>query len=237
VAVSPAVEMLVDRARRRWPAFAVEAGNAAWVAELVRRLDGVPLAIELVADKLSTLPVQEILPQLDNGSLRWQARDLPARHQSLGEAVGWSWHALPEPLRRPAARRSPHPGQSGDDAAPRSSTGAGSTSRVRTKSAGEGGVELTGSLRVLGSGGEQAVPNYLLAFALGKLLFDAAGVRRRVGAQPHRRRLSAKSARHRMTMRCRVAPLVRPKKYGTPYTFCAARNRTREEGIDGLRRL
>ena len=47
--------------------------------------------------------------------------------------------------------------------------------RIRMRSAGADGVELTRSLRVLGSGGEQAVPNYLLVFALGKLLLDAAG--------------------------------------------------------------
>lgn len=110
IAASAAVELFVERTRLRLPDFEIEAGNAARIAELVRRVDGLPLAIELVASKMHALSLQEILGQLEEGSLSWRARDVPARHQSLRHTVEWSWHGLPEPLQRAAAALSVHRG-------------------------------------------------------------------------------------------------------------------------------
>jgi predicted ATPase/class 3 adenylate cyclase len=103
---SEAVRLFVERAMAVQPTFAVTDANAAAVIEIVRRLDGLPLAIELAAARTRTLPVAALLARLDDrlGILVGGARDLPARQQTLRGAIDWSHDLLDEPDRRLFAR-------------------------------------------------------------------------------------------------------------------------------------
>ncbi|MFI0352611.1 BTAD domain-containing putative transcriptional regulator [Actinomadura sp. 9N407] len=107
----PAMRLFADRAAAVRPGFAVDAGNAEAVAEICRRLDGLPLAIELAAARLSVLPVEALAGRLRDrlGPLTGNRGALP-RHRTLDAVVGWSWGLLPEPERRLASRLSAFPG-------------------------------------------------------------------------------------------------------------------------------
>jgi class 3 adenylate cyclase len=103
---SEAVRLFVERAVAVQPAFRLTDANAATVVEIVRRLDGLPLAIELAAARTRVLPVAALLARLDDrlGILVGGARDLPARQQTLRGAIDWSHDLLDEPDRRLFAR-------------------------------------------------------------------------------------------------------------------------------------
>ena len=90
-----AIELFVDRARHARPDFAVNDDNAAVVTEICRRLDGVPLAIELAAARVRALSVAEILEGLHDRFrlLTGGARTAVRRQQTLRASVDWS-HAL-----------------------------------------------------------------------------------------------------------------------------------------------
>jgi predicted ATPase/class 3 adenylate cyclase len=95
VAVSAAVRLLVDRATTVRPDLQVTPENASSVAELVRRLDGVPLAIELAAARLRLLEPADVLTRLSSAlDLGAGAVDLPARQRTLRAAIDWSYHLL-----------------------------------------------------------------------------------------------------------------------------------------------
>lgn len=98
VGLSPAVELLVQRARRVRPDFELTASNAADVAEIARRLDGLPLAIELAAARLRILAPADLLARLEHrlDALAGSAPDLPGRHRTLREAISWSHDLLDE---------------------------------------------------------------------------------------------------------------------------------------------
>jgi predicted ATPase/class 3 adenylate cyclase/DNA-binding CsgD family transcriptional regulator len=96
-----AVELFADRARRSRPDFAVSDENAAAVGEICRRLDGLPLAIELAAARVRALSLAEILDTLHDRFrlLTGGARTAVRRQQTLRASVDWSHALLTEPER------------------------------------------------------------------------------------------------------------------------------------------
>jgi predicted ATPase len=93
---TPAVALFVERAREANPAFALTSDNAATIVELCQRLDGLPLAIELAAARLSLLTPSALLARLEHRLplLNRGARDLPQRQQTLRNTIAWSYDLL-----------------------------------------------------------------------------------------------------------------------------------------------
>jgi predicted ATPase/DNA-binding SARP family transcriptional activator len=91
-----AVQLFVHRARAVRPEFELHAENVAPVAAICRRLDGLPLAIELAAPRLKSLSVGEMLRQFESRLSGAGAgpRDVPARHRTLRGAIQWSYDRL-----------------------------------------------------------------------------------------------------------------------------------------------
>nr|WP_239119672.1 tetratricopeptide repeat protein [Planotetraspora thailandica] len=96
-----ALALFVERASAVMPDFVLDENNVDAVAELCRRLDGIPLAIELAAVRLRTLSVEQILALLADrfSLLAGASRTALPRHQTLRAAIGWS-HELCEPAER-----------------------------------------------------------------------------------------------------------------------------------------
>ena len=105
-AAYPAVRLFLDRAEAVRPGFALDEGNAGAVLRICRTLDGLPLAIELAAARLRSLPVAEVASRLDD-RFRLLSRGNRAavpRHRTLRAVVEWSWGLLDE-AERTLARR------------------------------------------------------------------------------------------------------------------------------------
>ena len=103
----PAVLLFVERAAAVSPGFAPRAKDLARITEIVRRLDGLPLAIELAAARLHTLDVAEVAAGLDRRfRLLSSGSRTSSRHGSLGAAVAWSVGLLGDELRRTFAELS-----------------------------------------------------------------------------------------------------------------------------------
>jgi non-specific serine/threonine protein kinase len=98
----PSVQLFVDRAQAGSPDFVLTEGNAAAVAALCRRLEGLPLAIELAAARAGVLTPGQILAQLERGLgvLSSRQEDAAARHRSLRAALDWSYRLLDPSLQR-----------------------------------------------------------------------------------------------------------------------------------------
>ena len=96
-----AIELLTDRARLARPAFKITDDNAAAAAEICRRLDGMPLAIELAAARVRVLSLAEISDGLHDRFrlLTGGARTAVRRQQTLRASVDWSHALLTEPER------------------------------------------------------------------------------------------------------------------------------------------
>ncbi len=96
-----ATQLFVDRARAAWPEFDPDPDDLATVAEIARRLDGLPLAIELAAARLHTSDLAEVVAGLDTRfALLASGYRTSTRHGSLRAAVSWSYDLLDERLRR-----------------------------------------------------------------------------------------------------------------------------------------
>ncbi len=92
----PSVRLLADRAVAARPGFAVNPSTVDAVGQICRRLDGLPLAIELAAARLRTLPVEAVAARLDDRFrlLTGGSRTALPRHQTLQAVVEWSWDLL-----------------------------------------------------------------------------------------------------------------------------------------------
>jgi predicted ATPase/class 3 adenylate cyclase len=90
------VRMFIERAQEVTPTFALSSDNATAIAEVCRRLDGLPLAIELAASRTRMLPPAALLKRLTHRLpvLTGGARDLPERQQTLRGAIQWSYELL-----------------------------------------------------------------------------------------------------------------------------------------------
>jgi predicted ATPase/transcriptional regulator with XRE-family HTH domain len=91
-----AVRLFIERAQAVKAEFALTDENAAAVAEICERLDGLPLAIELAAVRIKLFPPQAILSRLDRRLklLSGGARDLPVRQQTIRNTIAWSYDLL-----------------------------------------------------------------------------------------------------------------------------------------------
>jgi predicted ATPase/class 3 adenylate cyclase len=98
VAESEAVRLFLERAREAQPSFLLSDDNAAAVAEISARLDGLPLAIELAAARLKLFSPDELRDRLRSRLelLGRGPRDLPARQRTLRSTIEWSYELLDE---------------------------------------------------------------------------------------------------------------------------------------------
>ena len=98
----PAVDLLLRRVRLLRPVFPLTQADAPAVIDLVRRLEGIPLAIVLAAGRLQTLAPRELLRSLNHGlwSLKARGDNVAQRHSSLAAVVRWSFDLLPVGLRQ-----------------------------------------------------------------------------------------------------------------------------------------
>jgi predicted ATPase len=94
-----AVRLFVERARLRLPAFDLTPANAEAVAKVCRRLDGIPLAIELVTGRVAALAIQQVAVRIEDSlSLLFSGpRAAPQRHQTMRATIEWSYALLSEP--------------------------------------------------------------------------------------------------------------------------------------------
>ena len=99
LAASPAVELLLDRVAAAVPGFAFTPANARVIGEICRRLDGLPLALELVAPRFRSLPPETILGRLMLPAvvLGSSMRSAEPRHRTLRDTIAWSFEHLSRP--------------------------------------------------------------------------------------------------------------------------------------------
>lgn len=92
----PAVRLFVERARAARQGFVLTAENAVTLVEILRRLDGLPLAIELAAARIRTYSPEQLLAQLEENLaiLNYPHQDRPVRHRSLWNVIEWSYRLL-----------------------------------------------------------------------------------------------------------------------------------------------
>ena len=103
---SAAVQLFVERARAANPRFTLTSQSAPVVAEICRRLEGLPLAIELGAARINALSPEALLARLERRlpELAGDSADLPARQRTMRDAIAWSYELL-SPAERALFRR------------------------------------------------------------------------------------------------------------------------------------
>ena len=96
LAAESAVQLFVDRAKAVSASFQLTSSNAGSVAQICRRLDGLPLAIELAAARSRALPPEELATRLDDAfrALASGSRTAVPRHRTLRDAIAWSYDLL-----------------------------------------------------------------------------------------------------------------------------------------------
>ena len=92
----PAVALFATRARAADPSFVIDEATAPVIVEICRRLDGIPLAIELAAARARAIGVAEIAHRLDErfGLLKAMRRGGDPRHRTMRDAISWSYDLL-----------------------------------------------------------------------------------------------------------------------------------------------
>ena len=92
----PAVQLFIERAKAVHPTFAASGDNLDAIVEICRRLDGLPLAIELAAARVKAFPPATLLARLDRRLplLTGSRRDAPQRQQTMRDAIAWSHEQL-----------------------------------------------------------------------------------------------------------------------------------------------
>jgi tetratricopeptide (TPR) repeat protein len=98
----PATALFLERARAVKPDLTLDPGAAATIAQICRRLEGIPLALELAAVRLRHMPLATLRTALDHrlDVLVDGPRDLPARLQTMRDAIAWSYELLPAAAQR-----------------------------------------------------------------------------------------------------------------------------------------
>ena len=96
LALNPAVDLFLRRGQAVTPDFALTRDNGAAVAEICRRLEGLPLALELAAPRIRALPPHAMLARLEHRLtfLTGGAVDLPARQHTMRDTIAWSYGLL-----------------------------------------------------------------------------------------------------------------------------------------------
>lgn len=114
---SAAVRLFCERAAAVRPDFKIDASNTEAVVEICRRLDGLPLAVELAAARMRALDAAQIATRLDDrfALLAGSDRTAPARHRTLEAVIAWSWELLSDAEGALAMRMSVYPGGIGLD--------------------------------------------------------------------------------------------------------------------------
>src|SRR3712207_5636472 len=97
VAQTPAARLFIERAQDTSPTFELTQANAAAVAAICWRLDGLPLALELVAARVRYLGPTALLSRLDRALEAGGARDLPERQRTMRATLDWSYELLHGP--------------------------------------------------------------------------------------------------------------------------------------------
>jgi len=99
---SGAVALFIERAREMIPDMALSDEDLPLIAEICRRVDGLPLAIELAAARLKLFPLQTLLERLEQrlAVLTGGPRDLPERQQTMRRTIAWSYELLSEEEQR-----------------------------------------------------------------------------------------------------------------------------------------
>lgn len=112
LAQNPAIALFLDRAQAVMPTFALNQENAAAITAVCQRLDGLPLALELAAARVRLLPPHLLLQRLDSAAgaafhlLQDRAQGAARQHQTLQEAIHWSYDLLHDDQKRLFARLS-----------------------------------------------------------------------------------------------------------------------------------
>ncbi|MFD7546317.1 ATP-binding protein [Streptomyces sp. NPDC059816] len=105
------VQLFAERAASAAPGFVLDDSNRDAALAVVRRLDGIPLALELAATRVRALGVERLLTRLDDRFrlLDGGQRGAPARQRTLRAVIDWSWEPLAEDERAVLRRLAPHP--------------------------------------------------------------------------------------------------------------------------------
>ncbi|MFI0404900.1 BTAD domain-containing putative transcriptional regulator [Actinomadura sp. 3N508] len=127
LANTASIQLFTTRATATAPGFTLDSTNSAAVAAICRRLDGIPLALELAAARVRALGTETLAARLDDRFrlLRSPHRDAPWRQRTLRAAIDWSWEPLDDTERAVLRRLSAHPGGCTLEAAEQTASGNG----------------------------------------------------------------------------------------------------------------